>query len=387
MKLINGSSQLARLRQLPAANEGRWPPLLSRVTPQKVVVFRALHLGDLLCAVPALRALRAALPQAHIALVGLPWASSFVQRYSRYLDELIEFPGYPGFPEREASGEALLEFQQRMRERQFDLAVQLHGTGDVVNDIVAGLGARHIAGFHPPLQAPPSPHFTPWPGRGHEIRRMLAVTRHLGASDVGESLEFPMRDDDRVEAAALMRQHQLSAQRFVCLHAGARLRSRRWPVERFAQVASAVIADGWPLVLTGAANEADIAAQLLALVPIAHRVQVIDLLGATTLGGLAALVSQARLAISNDTGLSHVATAVATPSVIVSSGGDVARWAPLDRARHRVFHHDLPCRPCDHELCPTGHGCALAVGADTLIAAVREALAPRSCAATTETTT
>jgi len=43
---------------------------------------------------------------------------------------------------------------------------------------------------------------------------------------------------------------------------------------------------------------------------------------------------------------------------VVSCGSDVARWAPLERERHRVLWQPMPCRPCAHRVCPTDHGCA-----------------------------
>jgi ADP-heptose:LPS heptosyltransferase len=67
---------------------------------------------------------------------------------------------------------------------------------------------------------------------------------------------------------------------------------------------------------------------------------------------------------------------VGTPSVVVACGSDAARWRPLDAARHRVLWQALPCRPCAHFRCPTGHECALAVEADAVsaqaLAALRE---------------
>jgi ADP-heptose:LPS heptosyltransferase len=60
-------------------------------------------------------------------------------------------------------------------------------------------------------------------------------------------------------------------------------------------------------------------------------------------------VDGARILVANDTGVSHLAAAVATPSVIVSSGSDPERWAPLDGERHRVLGGRPGAGRCRHD--------------------------------------
>ena len=89
----------------------------------------------------------------------------------------------------------------------------------------------------------------------------------------------------------------------------------------------------------------------------------IDLAGRTPLGTLAALLSDARLLVCNDTGVSHLADALSVPSVVISTGNNPERWAPIDQHLHRVLCRDS------------------GVSADEVIAACFDLLADESCRA------
>ncbi|TSH91609.1 glycosyltransferase family 9 protein [Verticiella sediminum] len=317
----------------------------------------------MLCAMPALRALRRAAPAAHITLVGLPGAASIVQRFHGELDALLPFPGLPGMPEQAPDADGWGEFTRRARAARFDLAIQLHGDGRITNRVLPALAARRTAGFVPQGTSPPSPDFLAWPDELPEVLRYTALMEHLGIAVADTGLHIPLEPEDTAECDALLETCGLTPSRTVLLHPGARLASRRWAPARFAAVGRRLARAGYQLAITGSPDEALITGELK------HRLGVPahDLTGRTSLGGLAALVQRCALVVCNDTGMSHVAAAMRTPSVVIASGSDVHRWAPLDRQRHRVLWHDLPCRPCAHAACPyPGHPCASAVDPGTV---------------------
>jgi ADP-heptose:LPS heptosyltransferase len=302
--------------------------------PEHVGVFRALHLGDLLCAVPAFRALRAALPGARIGLIGLPWARTFVERFCHYLDEFWEFLGFPGLPERSPVLSDLPAFLTAMQRQRFDLAIQMHGSGAITNPLVALFGARHCTGYYlPGNYCPDTERFLPYPERLPEIWKHLRLMEFLGYPSHGEGLEFPLLDGDVRALNSLLDDNGLVQDGYVCLHPGARASARRWPPACFAAVAEALAAEGFSIVLTGTTEEAS----LTGAVAHAMRAPCVDLAGRTDLGTLAALLDSSLLLICNDTGVSHLAAACGVPSIVVFHQlSEREGWPPGNRQLHRV---------------------------------------------------
>ncbi|MBI1299228.1 LPS biosynthesis glycosyltransferase [bacterium] len=300
---------------------------------ETIAVFRALQLGDLLCAVPAVRALRAAYPQAHIALIGLPWAQAFVDRFDLYFDEFISFPGFPGLPEQPFVAEKTMQFFADMQARNFDLIIQMQGNGNINNPLLTMCGAKSYAGFYREGNYRPHPDcFMEYPTGGHEIYCHLSLMNFLAIPSQGEHLEFPLNEDDYNAAAQL--DLGLEAGGYVCIHPGARAKVRHWDTANFARLGDFCAEAGYRVVLTGVDSER----HLTRAVADAMTHDALDLAGQTTLGAVGVLIQQSRLLISNDTGVSHVAAALRHPSVVISLSHDQERWSPLDSSINQVVN-------------------------------------------------
>lgn len=301
---------------------------------KRIAVFRALHLGDFLCAVPALRALRTACPQADITLIGLPGMAEVARRFTACIDGFTSFPGVPGLPEQAFNLESFTRFLQRERDADFDLVLQMHGKGSVTNPIACMLGAKHIAGYFVPGEFCPDPRmFMPYPEGLPEVRRHLKLMEFLGVEPRGEAMEFPVLDSDWLALDALAKECEFDAADYVCVHPGARDMRRWWAPERFARVADELARKGNVVIFTGTSGEHATVDRVRARMT----QRSINLAGRTDIGVLGALIGRARLLVSNDTGVSHMAAALGTPSIIIFLASDPARWAPLNEELHQAI--------------------------------------------------
>jgi ADP-heptose:LPS heptosyltransferase len=325
--------------------------------PRSVAIVRLrTGLGDLLCTVPALRALRRRLPNARVVLVTFAEMAPVVERMRPWVDELLEFPGHPGTPERPPREADVAPFLAQARAARFDLALQMYGANAAAEEVTATLGARRTGGFTSRGDGRPDPAaWIPYPVREHEIGRHLRLMRHLGAEPDGEALEFPVLSRDRAAAARLAARPGLRRP-YALIHPGATSPARRWSPERFAAVADCLAAHGLGVALIGTREERT----RTAAVARAMRHTGVDLAGCTDLGAVAALLEGAEVLVANDSGPAHLAAALGTPSVTIFLSGDPVRWSH-DAARHPVVRAAVGCNPCPHLSCPIDHRCGTAV--------------------------
>lgn len=298
---------------------------------ETIAVFRALQLGDLLCSIPAVRALRRAYPRTHIALIGLPWVQALVDRFDHYFDEFISFPGFPGLPEQPFVAEETMQFFADMQARNFDLIIQMQGNGNITNPLLMMCGAKRYAGFYREGNYRPDPDlFMEYPTGGHEIYCHLSLMNFLGIPSQGVDLEFPLNEEDYTAAAQL--DLGLQPGGYVCIHPGARAKVRHWDTANFARLGDFCAEAGYRVVLTGVDSER----HLTRAVADAMTHNALDLAGQTTLGAVGVIIQQSRLLICNDTGVSHMAAALQSPSVVISLSHDLERWSPLDASINQV---------------------------------------------------
>ena len=293
-----------------------------------------MQLGDLLCAIPAIRALKGTYPQAEITLIGLPWAEGFVKRFSAYFSAFIPFPGAPGLQEQPFQAERFIDYLKVVHQEKFDLLIQLHGNGCITNTIAAMAGSRQMAGYYLPGNYQPNKElFMPYPDDLPEIKRHLELMQFLGVPSMGEALEFPVFPEEKMDFKTLCNNYHLQPQEYVCVHPGARDARRWWAPQKFAKVANEIAKKGYKIVFTGTPREREIVETVLQHMDF----PAVNLTGKTGLGVLALLIQNAKMLLSNDTGVSHIATAVKTPSVVIFLTSDPKRWAPLNKALHHII--------------------------------------------------
>ncbi|WP_260604293.1 glycosyltransferase family 9 protein [Streptomyces sp. WAC05374] len=291
-----------------------------RVTP-RVLVLRALGLGDLLTGVPALRALRRAFPAYEIVLAA-PKELAAPVAASGAVDRLLPAA---------APGRAVptrLDWSGPPPE----VAVDLHGKGPSSHRLLQRTGPGRLLAFaHPgtPEIAGPA-----WTAEEHERARWCRLLEWYGIPADPGDLRLPPPGAMSPAPGA------------VVVHPGADSEARRWPAERYARVVRGLSGRGHRVALTGGPGEDALLDRVLrdtaGGVPAGEDGGVTVFRGGLPFERLAALIAGAAAVVSGDTGIAHVAVAYGTPSITLFGPVPPRLWGPPPGTRHVALWHPGP---------------------------------------------
>lgn len=332
----------------------------------KILVLKPSSLGDIIHALPTVRILRRAFPQADIAWLVNDNLAPLLEG-SPVLNRVIPFARRRFGALRGAQG--LAPFLADLRRQRFDWAIDLQCL--LRSSLLAlASGARRRTGlsdgregsrafYTETILLPAEP--------THAVDRYLMLPRQLGLEV--DRVEFPLAPDPRGPSAP--------REKLIVINPGARWPAKRWPAERFSALLDALAA-GWPdhrLILIGGGDERPLGEAIAA----GAHAQVELLTGRTTLPELTALMRRARLMISNDSGPMHLAVAVGTPVVAFFGPTDPRLTGPypFGGTNHIVLRGALDCAPCFKPNCKDAPQleCMARIEVEQVVAAAEQLLA------------
>ena len=326
---------------------------------EAVCLYRIANLGDTICALPAMHAVRMAYPEAKLTLVtspgkrGIPGADELLAG-ARWLDDLVVYHS----DEVRSFGQRLA-LVKRLRQRRFDVWIELPNDLASVpvllrNMLLARLaGARwgygwQLSTLHWGARAQSESKVSP-----SEVDRLLGMVESSGIRGQKACFPLPLSEGHTSAIDALLRHSRPCGMPLVAIAPGAKRSTNRWPVDRFAEVAKALSSQGFFIVLIGGAGDRQ-ACERIALE--------LETTGLNLAGQLSVLEScevlkRCSFVVCNDSGVQHMAAAVSTPCISIFSVRDrPGKWRPYG-AQHVVLERKVPCHTCYLEECPHDNLC------------------------------
>jgi len=332
---------------------------------RRILVVGPSWVGDMVMAQPLVQSLEGHAGPNQVDMLAAPWVAGLVSRMPG-VGEVIDNP----FRHGELALGRRLRLAHDLRQRRYDQAVVLpNSLKSALVPWMAHIPRR--TGFRGELRL----------GVLNDIRALdpaavpRLVDRFLLLAEAGGNEAPSPRLESSAARRAELRVRLLSPgsdRPAACLCPGAEYGpAKRWPVRHFAALADALVERGLDVWLLGSPKDMAIAAEIVA----AARHPLVNLVGRTSLEDAVDLLADARVAVSNDSGLMHIAAAVGTP-VVALFGSSSPDYTPPLSANARIVHHPVPCSPCFERECPLKHfACLEQLLPPVVIAEVDAALA------------
>jgi lipopolysaccharide heptosyltransferase II len=350
---------------------------------QKLLLVRLDNLGDVLLMTPAFHALKAALPHARFTLLTSSVGAQ-VGRLDPDIDEVIVYEAPWIDPWRQLPHDS--EREQRMiaqlRARHFDAAIiftsfRQSSLPAAFLCYLADIPLRLAASIDGPGSLLTTRHKHP-ERMMHEVERALDLVGALGVEAAEQDLVMQVPDDAMQAVQEFLAREQFTRRPLIVVHPGCTMPARTYPWEMYAEVINLLL-EQLPaaVAITAGKDEraliSDIVEQIRSIRS-AQLTHTLALAGALPFEQFCALIQQADLVITNNTGPMHIAAALKTPVIaLFALTNPPEQWGPW-RVAHRLLYHDVSCRICYSRVCPYQHECLRLVTPQMVVDAARDLL-------------
>lgn len=341
---------------------------------QSVVVRVPNWVGDAVMAVPALRELRRVLPHAHITLITRPGAADIFIDVD-FVDEVFVY---------DRNGLATVwRHASELRRQKFDLALLFQNAFEAA--LIAFLARVPTRiGYDAEKRGLLLTHSLPlpaWKAERHEsfyyLNIVAELERLLGGkqTEITEPrFELAVSAPRKQQALRSLREHgaRLNAPLTVLCPGSINSRAKRWPAERYAELADRLARSGSNVALIGSPAELDVSDEVCQRA----RSQPIVLTGKTSVAEATAIISIADVLITNDTGPAHIGAALNIPTLVIFGPTNPLTTYPMsDNAE--IIRHAPDCAPCMLRDCPIDHRCMTAITPEDVFARASILMAQR----------
>jgi lipopolysaccharide heptosyltransferase II len=335
---------------------------LDLASVQRILVIRMDHIGDVVMARPAIRALHKKFPQAAIDLLVTEDIAPLFTRSKEIRNVIAAKHGW--FNRKSSFGQKFQEFWRLLRivrTQAYDVGIDLRG--DVRNILLMALaGIKFKIGYGIAAGGFLLDHEAPHHAAQHQVKLNLNLLGMFHVANDNKLLPFEYSPDETREfwaKAGTLPPTTLLPR--VAIHMGSGYPSKRWPFESFKALIQEIDRRALAqIVLIG--TEADKGSTPDLKV---SSERLIDLRGKTDLRDLPVLLDVCDVFIGNDSGPAHIAAAQGLEVILIVSGtNDIRYWYPWTD-RLSLVQHEVPCAPCGEEVCPVeGHPCTELITVD-----------------------
>ena len=327
-------------------------PLPKSFTPERILVVKLDHLGDVLLATPVFSNLRRAYPNTELHALTGAWSRVVLEKHPD-VSKVIEYNS-PAFCRtgQPTSLKQTFRLYQALRRQKYDMIVELRGDWRVVWFAFLRLTPKRLD--RAALQVEHKLGFVRFTGT-HETTRNLDVLKQAGIPIPVQTTTFSVTTEDEKWASDFLATHQIDREHpLIAIHPGSPIQLKRWLPERYAELVDWLIAQkGAQILLVGVKDEIQIITDIQARM----QGESINIAGETTLTQLASILHKCNIFIGNDSGPMHLAAAVGIHTIGLYGPGDPTRFGPVGE-KCRTIRRKLDCPPCSGTTCQFGEeGC------------------------------